>query len=492
MKKGFLCLSACVIALLLSITIRAQTQSLSGVVKTSNGNLPAVSVLVKGTGLGTFTDEKGGFTISVPKLPVTLIVSSIGFETKEVKIENASSNIIVEISPASSLGQEVVVSASRVAERILESPVTVERVSAAAIRNAPAASYYDILNNIKGVDLTTSSLTFKTPSTRGFNGSGNLRFNQLIDGMDNQAPGLNFSVGSVIGITELDVESMELLPGASSALYGPGGMNGTLLITSKNPFRYQGLSFQIKQGIMHTDGKYREPSPYYNWSLRWAKTIGKKFAFKISSELIKAQDWLAADYRNYNRLTPPGNIIAGSRETDPNYDGVNVYGDETSGDIRPVLQGIAAPAPFLAPYVNTLMGQPINVSRTGYAEKDVVNPNTINYKLGGALHYKISSLLEASFTAYWGTGNTVYTGSDRYSLKDLKTGQYKLELNHRNWFVRAYTTQENAGQSFNATVTTRLLNEAWKPSTGNTGWFAQYGQAYLAAKLAGGFGYGCA
>ena len=91
--------------------------------------------------------------------------------------------------------------------------------------------------------MTTSSLTFKTPSTRGFNGSGNLRFNQLVDGMDNQAPGLNFSVGGVIGLTELDVESMELLPGASSALYGPGGMNGTLLINSKNPFRYQGLSF---------------------------------------------------------------------------------------------------------------------------------------------------------------------------------------------------------------------------------------------------------
>jgi outer membrane receptor protein involved in Fe transport len=86
--------------------------------------------------------------------------------------------------------------------------------------------------------------------------------------MDNQAPGLNFAVGSIVGLSELDVESMELLQGASSALYGPGGMNGTLLINSKDPFKYQGLSFQMKNGVMHTDGKYRDPSPYYNWLKR--------------------------------------------------------------------------------------------------------------------------------------------------------------------------------------------------------------------------------
>jgi outer membrane receptor protein involved in Fe transport len=298
----------------------------------------------------------------------------------------------------------------------------------------------------------------------------------------------------VIGLSELDVESVELLPGASSALYGPGGMNGTILINSKNPFRYQGLSFQVKQGAMHVDGKYRSPSMYTNWNLRWAQKVGEKFAFKITSEFINAKDWLAADYRNYKRLGTTGDIIGGTRETDPNYDGVNVYGDETTADIRPVLQGIAAQAPFLAGYVNTLLGQPINVSRTGYTEKEIINPNTINYKITGAVHYKIKPNLEAVLAGYWGTGNTVYTGSDRYSLKDLKIGQYKLELNGSNWFARAYTTQENAGQSYNATATTRLVNEAWKPTVTFTNgvatplptdWIVQYSQAFLAAKLNG-------
>ena len=87
------------------------------------------------------------------------------------------------------------------------------------------------------MDMHTASLTFKTVTTRGFVSSGNTRMNQLIDGMDNQAPGLNFSVGNIVGLTELDVDNVELLAGASSALYGSGGMNGTLLINSKNPFK---------------------------------------------------------------------------------------------------------------------------------------------------------------------------------------------------------------------------------------------------------------
>lgn len=473
--------------LFFSISLFAQSNTLSGTVRNSatGEGVPAVSVTVKGGTAGTFTEGSGSFKITVPQLPVVLVFSSVGYESQEQTVNDASTTIAVSFIPATSLGQEVVVSATRTPQRILESPVTVERVSAAAIRNAPAANFYDVVSNIKGVDIVASSLTFKTPTTRGFSQSGNLRLNQLVDGMDNQAPGLNFSVGGVIGLSELDVESVELLPGASSALYGPGGMNGTLLINSKNPFRYQGLSVQIKQGAMHVDGKYRSPSLYTNWNVRWAQKIGERFAFKITSELINARDWLAADYRNYKRLGTTGEMIGGTRKTDPNYDGVNVYGDETSVDIQQVFAGIATQAPFLAGFISTLPKEPLFVSRTGYNEKDILSPNTINYKLTGALHYKLRPNLEAIFAAYWGTGNTVYTGSDRYSLKNLKIGQYKVELNGSNWFARAYTTQENAGESFNATVTTQYVNEAWKPSGGATGWYAQYGQAYLAAKLAG-------
>ena len=488
MKKQFTYLFSLLLANLFTIAAYSQANTITGKVQdnTSKDPVAAVSVIIKGASTGTFTDDKGNFKITpLQAFPVTLVITSVGYQSQEVTVADAATAVTVQFVPANSLGQEVVVSATKVATRILESPVSIERVSAVAIRNAPAASYYDVVANLKGVDVVTSSLTFKTPTTRGFAGSGNLRFTQLVDGMDNQAPGLNFSVGGVIGLSQLDVDNLELLPGASSALYGPGGMNGTLLITSKNPFKYQGLSFEVKEGVMHADGKDEDPTIYHNWNLRWAKKISEKFAFKITAEYIQANDWKGTDYRDYKGLAVAGSPGYGTRATDPNYNGINVYGDETHIDMRLGLQGIAGAAPFLAPYISTLMANPIMITRTGYKEKDVLDPNTVDFKLGGALHYKITPRTEAILEGFWGTGNTVYTGSDRYSLKDLKIGQYKFEINNKNYLIRGYTTQEDAGQSFNASATMAFFNEAWKPSGGSNGWVAQYAQAYLAAKLQG-------
>ena len=499
MRRSFRSLAALLFVSIFSLAAVAQTTTITGNVRngTNKDVVPAVSVSIKGSSAGTFSDERGNFKlITTQKPPFTLVFTSVGFEAKEVTVNSASEFVQVDFTPSSILGVEVVVSASRVPERILESPVSIERVNLASIRNTPATSYYDIFRNTKGVDLTTSSLTFNTVSTRGFNGSGSARVNQLIDGMDNQAPGLNFSVGNVIGLTELDVESMELLPGASSVLYGPGGMNGTVLLNSKNPFKYQGLSYQVKMGMMHTDKRQLpKVSPYYDWTVRWAQKVSERAAFKMGIQFIHAKDWIATDTSNYRigdvTVNDYGKVIPGTRLTDPNYDGVNVYGDETFTNIKPIVPLVAAalrpqlPAalqPLLDQQVGLINTTPgtINVSRTGYPEKEVVNNNTINVKLNGAFHYKLSPNLEASLTAYWGTGNTVYTGSDRYSFKALRVGQYKLEFKHKDWFIRAYTTQENSGEAYNATITTRIFNENWKPSST---WYQQYVLAFLQAKL---------
>ena len=517
-----------------------QSTTVTGSVKNGKSNeaVSAVSVTIKGGTTGTFTDDKGNFRFTtVQKPPFTLVISSVGYANKEVTVTGNNQNLDITIEPSFTLGDEVVVAASRVPERILESPVSIERIGSAAIRNTPQASYYDMITNLKGVDVVSASLTFRSIGTRGFNVSGNARLNQLVDGMDNQAPGLNFSVGSVIGLTELDVDNIELLPGASSALYGSGGMNGTVLINSKNPFKYQGLSFQIKQGVNHVDSKQRPISPYYDWSVRWAQKISDKFALKINAQYIQAQDWLANQTDNYLRPptpgapSPNGGVTAGDRFSDPNYDGVNVYGDETSQNMSGIsnsvfaqaglsaasLAGIRAgffgafpngnlsqfnqflnsgaigpsgPALVAAGVSTFIYGSSAQknyfnnqyVSRTGYDEKDVIDPVTANFKLTGALHYKLTDRTEASFTANFGTGTSVYTGSDRYSLKDLRMAQFKLELKSKNWFLRAYTTHENAGSTFNATITSRLFNEAWKPSTT---WYPTYMTAYVNFRDAG-------
>lgn len=192
MRTKIHCL-AMLLMMLLSISTFAQNTVISGVIKSGKSGepVPAASILVKGTGLGTYTDDKGQFRITISQaLPVTLTISSVGYANKDVNVSGSSQTVEVNLEESNVLAQEVTVSASRLPERILESPVSIERVSATAIRNSASPSYYDLIGRLKGVDITTSSFSFKTPSTRGFNGSGNLRLNQLVDGMDNQAPAL--------------------------------------------------------------------------------------------------------------------------------------------------------------------------------------------------------------------------------------------------------------------------------------------------------------
>lgn len=532
MRRHLQMVTALLFINMITIAAIAQTSTITGNVRNSTNRdvVPAVSVTIKGTNAGTFTDEKGNFRITTAqKLPIILVFTSIGFELQEMTVKDANTAITVDFVPSSTLGVEVVISASRVPERILESPVSIERMSATSIRQAAAPSFYQGLANFKGVDMTTSSLTFNTLSTRGFNGSGNLRFNQLVDGMDNQAPALNFSVGIILGPSELDIDNIELLQGASSALYGPGGMNGTLLMTSKNPFKYQGLSFQVKQGIMHMDGSQRSRAPYYDWTMRWGKKISEKFAIKLGGQFISAKDWQASDTRNLARNNVLSSVKAGTRQTDNNYDGINVYGDEASASMNAfaqvavaqnlpaITQGLAAvfggpPSqaqinavfqnPSLIPNIpqtaaliagvnglrpfylglrNNYFGGQL-VSRTGYDEINVVDYNAYSVKLNAGAYYKITNDIEASLLLYWGTGTTVYTGADRYALKNFKLGQYKAEINGKSWFLRAYTTQENSGDSYTATTAALAVNNSWKP---NQLWFQQYTGTYSGARLLG-------
>jgi iron complex outermembrane recepter protein len=471
-------------ALFLSLgtTLALAQTTISGTVTDADTKetLVGVNILVKGKVIGTITDLSGKFTLNVNQAPpFTLVFSMVGFGSKEVEVTGGVSNLSVELAEVSILGQEVVVSASRVEESILRSPVSVEKMDIIAIRDVPQASFYDALNNMKGVEMSTQSLTFKSFNTRGFNANGNVRTVQMIDGMDNQAPGLNFSVGNIVGISELDLESVELLPGAASALYGPNAINGILLMNSKNPFQYQGLSASVRTGLMDQKDRTTPGTGFYDFSARYAKAINDKLAFKVNVQYLKADDWQANDFRDQSLLNA-SRINKGDRISNPGYNGVNVYGDETNVNMNSIAQSMvsagALPAALLPLIPQTF------VSRTGYRESDLADYGTKSLKLNAALHYRINDRVEAIIQGNYGFGTTVYTGADRYSIANFKLGQYKAELKGANWFLRAYTTQERSGDAFAVGIAAQGINEAWKPSGT---WFPQYVGAFAQARARG-------
>ena len=255
--------------------------------------IPAAGVLIKNTVAGTITNEQGEFTLKTKvKFPFTLVFQVMGYAPKEVTFQRPGDKIAVSLTTQAILGKEVVVTASRIEEDILKSPVAIEKLSLRVLKETPSPSFYDALENVKGVQMTTSSLTFKVPNTRGFNIPNNFRFMQLVDGVDMQAATLGVPLGNAIGPTELDIESIEITPGAASALYGMNAINGLANLQTKSAFQYQGVSLYQKTGINHVDGIDRKPAMLTESAVRIAKAFGTKFAFKLNVSYMQGTDWV--------------------------------------------------------------------------------------------------------------------------------------------------------------------------------------------------------
>ncbi|TRX49465.1 TonB-dependent receptor [Fulvivirga sp. M361] len=438
--------------------VHAQGTSISGKVinESNNETLAGVNIVVKGKVVGTISSATGDFKLSVDQAPpLTLVFSFIGFETQELEITNsATTGLEIAMTEQSLLGQEVVVSASRVEENILESPVSIEKMDIRAIREAAAPNFYDQIKSLKGIDVSTQSLTFNSINIRGFGANGNTRSVQLIDGIDNQAPGLNFPVGNIVGISDVDLESVEILPGAASALYGPNAIQGIVLMNSKSPFDYQGLTVQAQLGVNHVDEEDDDMSLYNSYQLRYAKAFNNKFAFKVTASWLNAQDWRSVDYRDQSGIVERSvefdPTVDGYRDNVTTYNGVSVYGDNVL-NIGALGQGSSAEA--LLP--TDARG---NFSVRGFTESELVDNETESLKLGGALHYRINDEIEALVQYNIGFGSTVYTANDRFVLDDFSIWTGKAEVRGSNFFVRAYTTREDAGDSYAANTLATLLN----------------------------------
>lgn len=422
------------------------------------GNNDAVigaNVVVVGTTDGTITDWDGSFEFNTAaEYPFSIEVSYLGYESKTTEI-TSDALVNLSIAEASVVIEGVEVKASRISDKQKKSPLTIESLDLIAIKETPASNFYDGLGSLKGVDLTAASLGFKVVNMRGFNSTSPVRSLQTIDGLDNQAPGLNFSLGNFLGSSELDINKVELVVGASSAFYGPNAFNGVIAMETKDPFFHDGLSAFVKVGERQM----------FQGAIRWADAFenkdGNKFlAYKLNLEALRADDWVANNYGPVDDSLVDANNAGG-------FDAVNVYGDEyqSASDFSDF--------PIADPGTGTLG----NWYRTGYREEDLVDYDTRNYKASLSLHLRTNPdkqeqspelILGSSF----GSGTTVYQGDNRFSLKGITFLQTKLEYRKKNkYFLRAYTTSTGAGDSYDPYFTALQLQDNAKD---NLEWAIDY------------------
>lgn len=418
--------------------------TLSGVLRDARNGEPLIgaTVLLKGTTQGTTTDYDGQFLIKHDgRYPFTIECRYSGYASKSIAIEQAGGKLEIFLEEESVLIDVVEVSGQRISDKQKASPLTVESMDLIAIRETPSANFYDGLGSLKDVDLTTASLGFTIINTRGFNSTSPVRSLQIIDGVDNQSPGLNFSLGNFLGSCELDVNKVDLIVGASSAFYGPNAFNGVISMETKNPFIHQGLGLQFKTGERRL----------FDGCLRWADAFQNRagndfFAYKLNLSYLSAEDW-AADNRNPVYDTQTGLDNPGG------YDAVNVYGDEYQAafDYRDA--------------VITYPGLGI-FHRRGYSEKELVDYDSRNFKANAAFHFRLQpskafSSPELILSTSMGGGTTVYQGDNRYSLKNIRFYQHRLELLKKDhFFLRLYATHEHSGQSYDPYFTALQLQQS--------------------------------
>ncbi|MEO1448262.1 MAG: TonB-dependent receptor, partial [Bacteroidota bacterium] len=425
--------------------------TLSGTIKDENSGAALVGarIVIKGQRAGSMTGSDGAFSFRTPiNPPFTLQVTYFGYDTLDVEVSSLAKPLKIGMQQGAVSIDEVEIVASALAERQRQEPLSVESMGINAIKETPAANFYDGLGSLKGVDLTAASIGFKVINTRGFNSSAPVRSLQIIDGVDNQAPGLNFSLGNFLGASELDVEQVDLIVGASSAFYGPNAFNGVISMKTKSPFIHQGLSFLGRVGERGLG----------EIAMRYAKAFKnkageEKLAFKINAYYLRVNDWEAdnldeidiADSLRVGVLNPGG------------YDAVNRYGDE---NINP---GPRNYTDFRSRVDFPGLGI---IHRSGFEEVDVVDYDTRNLKLAGALHYKIKPDVELIASTNFATGTTVLQGENRFSLRDITFLQNRLEIKKDNkFFFRVYRTQENAGNSYDAVRTALLMQQAFLTET---------------------------
>lgn len=272
--------------LLVSATAFAQRGTVTGKITDADTGDPLLraSVVLEGAATGAFTDASGMYSFEIPAGERTIIVSYLGYKTATSKVTVVAGQAVsldVAMETTAFQGEEVVVTASRRAEKLTNAPATISVVNAQAISELPSFNVAELLGRQRGVDYVRSGVLGIGINARGFNSAFNPKNLQINDGRLSSLVATGLPLGALSTTVKEDIERIEVILGPSSALYGPNAHNGLLNTITKDPRTYQGTTVALGAGNQKV----------FTARLRHATKVNDWFAFKLSGEYTKGEEF---------------------------------------------------------------------------------------------------------------------------------------------------------------------------------------------------------
>ena len=271
--------------LLTSFTMLAQT-TITGVVKDAKTGetLLGANIKVSGKALGTTTDFDGKFSLKVADAPpFTVEISMLGFVAVSVEITKNNQEVMVSLEEDATSLEEIVFSASRRRQKVQEAPASVSIITSKDILNS-AAAVDPVMNlaNIVGVQMQQQSANTINIEMRAGSGVFGTSTFPILDYRYLVTPSAGTFQSFQTGMSNIDIQRVEVVRGAASALYGPGVTSGVVHFMSKSPIDYPGTTVEMLGGSLSTTGM----------TVRHAfKNDNDKFGFKINVRYMKGSDF---------------------------------------------------------------------------------------------------------------------------------------------------------------------------------------------------------
>jgi len=228
-------------------------------------SLPGVNIILMGTTLGTITDRRGNFTLDrIPAGRYTILVSMIGYKPREILnvrvFPNKSTRLNVHLKQVAIEAPALIVTASKKQQTIQDSPISVAIVSEKEIQRRNSSNLQDIITFVPGVYLINNQLNIR--GSTGYSQGAGSRVLVLLDGV----PFITGDSGTInwdaIPVTE--IEQIEVIKSAGSALYGSNALGGVLNIITRDPGNTPQTRIRTSWGFYN--------KPYYSeW--RWTNRL---------------------------------------------------------------------------------------------------------------------------------------------------------------------------------------------------------------------------